>query len=115
MVASFLNPAFNEALRLAEETEKWTKRTKRTTKATPHLAPDPLAPTGLRVVLDKINLAFVALMLRVTRRAMLNELAEISTLSCFVNLLAVMPLRLVVLWYRLADLPPRLTPCSNRC
>jgi len=109
MVASFLNPAFNEALRLTEETEKWTKR-----KATPHLAPDPLASTGLRVVLDKINLAFVALMLRVTRRAMLNELAEISTLSCFVNLLAVMPLRLVVLWYRLADLPPRLTPCSNR-
>lgn len=112
MVASFLNPAFNKALRLAEETEKWTKRT---TKATPHLAPDPLAPTGLRVVLDKINLAFVALMLRVTRRAMLNELAEISTLSCFVNLLAVMPLRLVVLRYRLANLPPRLTPCSNRC
>jgi hypothetical protein len=112
MVVSFPNPAFNEALRLAQGTTKWTKRT---TKTTRHLAREPLAPTVLRVVLDKISLAFAALTLRVTRRATLNELAESSTLRYFVNALAVMPPRLVDLRYRLAELPPRSTPCSNRC
>jgi hypothetical protein len=66
-------------------------------------------------VLDKTNLDLDMATPRVTRRAMLNELAETSTRTCSVNVVAEITLRLVTLRSPLANLPLKSTPCSNKC